>query len=66
MICGAGTSSGGGASPGGRLGILSVRSSQSPPPRRASIVWRCRHARRAPRHDRLRGLNAALPQPASQ
>ena len=39
MICGAGTLCGGGASPGGRLEILSVRSSQSPPPRRASIVW---------------------------
>ena len=39
MICGAGTSSGGGASPGGRLGILRVLPSQSPPPRRASIVW---------------------------
>ena len=39
MICGAGTSSGGGASPGGRLGILRVLSSQSPPPRRASVVW---------------------------
>ena len=39
MICGAGTSSGGGASPGGPLGILRVLSSQSPPPRRASIVW---------------------------
>ena len=39
MICGAGTSSGGGASRGGRLGILSVRSSQSPPPHSKFIVW---------------------------
>ena len=31
MICGGGTSSGGGPRPGGLLGIRSVRSSQSPP-----------------------------------
>ena len=36
---GAGTSSGGGASPGGRLGMRSVRSSQSPPPRSTFMVW---------------------------
>ena len=39
MIWGAGTSSGGGASPGGRLGMRSVRSSQSPPPRSTFMVW---------------------------
>ena len=39
IICGGGTSSGGGASPGGLLGIRSVRSSQSPPPLRMLKVW---------------------------
>ena len=39
MIWGGGTSSRGGANPGGRLGILKVLSSQSPPPLRMLKVW---------------------------
>ena len=73
MICGGGTSSGGGPNPGGLLGIRSVRSSQSPPRFRMLKVPfspTLRAAAAAPagasRDDRLCRLDARLAQPASQ